>query len=92
MRFAFQLSTGNALEIHARTGTLALRKLLAWSRSGHCIRFAMKEIALCGISQDDYEYSHSNDEMLRAGETIVNYFWDKLSRGVDAEVHVEEDN
>lgn len=92
MRFVFHTPAGMGYQIHARTATLALRKLREWSLAPTMPPFDMKDLIMCSISQDDYEYSHGNDEMMRAGHTVVNYFWSKLGMGVDAEVHVLPNN
>lgn len=92
MRFLFHLASRSVPEIHARTATLALQKLRAWSKSGHVIRFSLKEVVKCSISQNDYEYSHEDEEMMCAGHTVVNHFWNKLRQTVDADVHVEDED
>ncbi len=92
MRFAFRLESGVDIMLHARTGKAAVEKLRTMTQPGFAVLFVLHDVILCGISQDDYEYSHSNDEMVDAGQEIVDHFWEKLHHGIDAEVRMEEHN
>ncbi len=88
----FHTEAGFGYQLHARTATLALRELRRWVRIPATPSFKLVDVVRCSISQDDYEYSHDNGEMMHAGHTIVNHFWSKCKQCVDADVYVEPYN
>lgn len=92
MRFAFRLATGNDITLHAVTGLAAWVKLRAMTLPGFAVKFGLEDVVLCSIWQDDYEASHTNDEMLQAGQEVVDCFGREMHQRVDAEVHVEPYN
>ena len=92
MKFIFHMADGYQIVSHSRTASVALRSLRRMAGVGQQPRISLQDVVLCSITEDWFEDSPTNAEMERAGHTVVNYFWQKLRQGVDAEIHVLPNN